>query len=141
MACIEDIKIYTSYFGNVKKILKAFPNACLVSIAGKTPDGFSGVKYTKLAPHYSWWNIWHKMFEKNLNSMESKEWYVDKYYETVLDKLNAHDVVAELCSLAGDSSTIFLLCYETPNKFCHRHTVEFWFNIHRIECEEWTNEN
>ena len=49
IASSEDIRIYTSYFGNVKKILKTFPDACLVSIAGKTPDWFTGLKYKKLA--------------------------------------------------------------------------------------------
>jgi len=141
MMSIEDKRLYTSYFGNVKKILKTFPDACLVSIAGKTPDWFKGIKYKKLAPHYDWWNEWHSKFENNLESFESREWYIDKYYETVLDKLNARGVVNELCSLAGDSSNVFLLCYEKPKKFCHRHTVEYWLNIHRIDCEEWTDES
>ena len=37
--------IYTSYFGNIKKILEEVPDAGLISIAGKTPDWFKGEKF------------------------------------------------------------------------------------------------
>lgn len=42
---IDDEMIYTSYFGNVKKILEEVPDAGIISIAGKTPDWFKGEKF------------------------------------------------------------------------------------------------
>ena len=114
----KDICIYTSYFGNARKILKTFPDACLVSIAGKTPDWLVCAKYKKLAPHYSWWKEWH---DKNL----SEQWYIDKYYETVLNVLNPITVKQELQTIGKD---VILLCFETPEKFCHRHLVAKWLN-------------
>ena len=47
--------IYTSYFGNVKKILEEVPDAGLISIAGKTPTWFKGEKFKPLMSHYDWW--------------------------------------------------------------------------------------
>ena len=44
--------IYTSYFGNVKKILEEVQDAGLISIASKTPDWFKGWKFNPLVPHY-----------------------------------------------------------------------------------------
>lgn len=97
----------TSYFAKYKG-----KNA--VSIAGKTPDGFKGRIYKKLAPHYSWWKIW-----KDKHS--TKEWYTQKYYETVLNKLNAQEIYDDL----GEDAV--LLCYEKSGEFCHRHIVAEWF--------------
>ena len=49
---MKDEMIYTSYFGNVKKILEEVPDAGLISITGKTPDWFKGEKFKPLMPHY-----------------------------------------------------------------------------------------
>ncbi len=98
----------TSYFAKVRK-----EKGNLVSIAGKTPAGFPGRIYKKLAPQYIWWKEWHD------NGM-SDEWYAKKYTETVLDTLDAQEVYAEL----GEDA--ILCCYETPEKFCHRHLIAAW---------------
>lgn len=132
--------IYTSYFGNIKKILAAFPDAGLVSIAGKTPEWFNGKKYLALAPKYSWWKEWYGMFASCLDGEESKSWYTDKYYKTVLDALDPTITARELKDLASWKPT-FILCYETSARFCHRHIVANWLSSYRIECEEWTNED
>lgn len=87
-----------------------------VGISGWSPDGYTGKTYKKLAPKYSWWKEWH---DKNL----SEQWYTEKYYETVLNVLNPKDVVAEIQQM-GDN--VILLCFETPEKFCHRHLVARW---------------
>ena len=132
--------IYTSYFGNIKKILAAFPNAGLVSIAGKTPDWFKGEKFKPLMPHYSWWREWHEKFADSLESKESRDWYIDKYYKTVLESLDPIDTARALKDLVHWHPT-FILCYETSEKFCHRHIVAEWLMCHRVECEEWIDEN
>lgn len=111
----------TSYFNKCKTLINAgYTN--LVSIAGKTlpyfveqiKNGDNRFKeYKKLAPKYDWWKQWHSGFMTD-------EQYIEKYYETVLNNLDANEVVKEL----GDDA--ILLCYEAPNKFCHRHIVAEW---------------
>ena len=133
-------KFFTSYFGNSKHVLHDDPDACLVSIAGITPSWFAGEKFMCLAPKWSWWNEWHSMFKDCIESDESKAWYTEKYTSTVLDKLDAHNVANEL-ALLSSCSTIVLMCYETPEKFCHRHIVASWLCSNGISCNEWKQRN
>ena len=128
--------IYTSYFGNIKKIKTAFPDAVLVSIAGKTPDWFDGRKCGKLAPKYGWWKEWKDKFASDPDSAESKAWYVGKYVATVLGWLDPLKTAAELEEGAG-GNPVFLLCYETPEKFCHRKIVSSWLRDYKVQCEEF----
>ena len=108
--------IYTGYYS---KTTEYEQNVLIpVGISGKIPDGFNGLRYQKLAPKYDWWHEWH---DKKL----SDDWFKQKYYETVLNQLNPATVVQELEVFGKD---IVLLCYETPEKFCHRHLVAKWLN-------------
>ena len=134
--------IYTSYFGNIKKIQNAISDAMFISIAGKTPEWFTGKKYIPLMPHYDWWNEWHIKFENDLECQRSKDWYISKYNDTVLKMLNPNDVARDLKDLAEWKPT-FILCYETPEKFCHRHIVADWLTKtgYSIQCKEWTDED
>lgn len=130
--------IYTSYFNNYHRLQIANPNLVFISIAGKTDNSFNSnemLKYIKLAPKYNWWNDWHMIFHENLDSYESQKWYIEKYYETVLNKLNPYEVQRELLEMSGRRNVV-LMCYETPDKFCHRHIVSEWFRQNGIECGE-----
>lgn len=46
--------------------------------------------------------------------------------------------VCVLLNNESDNHDVCLLCYETPEKFCHRHLVCNWLNDHGIECRELT---
>jgi hypothetical protein len=126
--------IYTSYFSKSGLV----PNP--ISIAGKCPDFFKGPEYKKLAPQYSWWKQWH---DEHL----SNEWYKQKYYSTILDKLNPLQVARELTSMyLGQDIT--LLCYERPydpddaeKTFCHRNLVKLWLWEAGVPCEEYYGYN
>lgn len=109
----------TSYFANVKKVY----GENLVSIAGKTPDGFRGRIYSKLAPRYEWWMEWK-------NNHLSEEWYKEKYYSTVLDLLDPHKVVKDI----GEDA--ILCCYEKRGEFCHRLFVAEWLRKAGYDIEE-----
>lgn len=140
--------IYTSYFGNIKKLQATFPTTKFVSIAGYAPEGFADSKqtfeYKKLAPKYVWWKEWHDKFIEDLQSPESIEFYTNKYYETVLSKLSISEVIEDLKTISystdpmkiGDGCSVCLVCYETPNKFCHRHIVAKWLQDNGIDCKE-----
>lgn len=97
----------TSYFA----ISSLHPDA--VSIAAKKPDWYNGREYKKLAPKWDWWKKWK---DEGLG----EEWYKEKYYETVLRKLDPKKVYQEL----GENAVI--LCYEKPGTFCHRRLVAEW---------------
>lgn len=108
--------IYTGYWAKLKEYEQ---NGLVpVGISGKIPDGFNGARYQQLAPKYSWWKQWH-------DEHMSNEWFVEKYYKTVLDQLDPAVVAKELQSFGEN---IVLLCYETPEKFCHRHIAAKWLN-------------
>ncbi len=96
----------TSYFAKSSK----HPNA--VSIAGKAPEWYTGRQYKKLAPTF-------RIFSKYKNDGD-EEYYTEYFYKEVLDKLDPHKVLQELGPHA------ILLCYETPDKFCHRKLVAKW---------------
>ena len=117
--------IYTGYFDQVEKYLAQ--GFCCVSIAGRTPEGFQGVKYPKLAPLKSWWTEWK---EKGY----SESWYIKQYQETVLGKLVVEEVMKDFQSLGN---RIILLCYENPYEFCHRHLVAAWFRKQGVEVNEY----
>lgn len=112
----------TSYFSNISKI--KFP----ISIAGKCPDWYTDAQYKKLAPKYEWWKEWH---DNNLGD----DWYTEKYYSTVLVMLDPKVIYKELFNIyMTDNFT--LLCYESPEKFCHRHLVAQWFNDNGFSIKE-----
>jgi hypothetical protein len=128
--------VYTSYFDKVPILKLCNPNLVFVSIAGKTPDNLDNIhKFTELAPQRGWWDLWHKLFIKDLNSDESRYWYKDKYYITILKKLDPKDIYDKLMKLSNGNDVV-LLCYEEPDKFCHRHLVSEWLNKNNIQCDE-----
>ncbi len=90
------------------------PNA--VSIAGKSPDWYTGKEYKILAPKY-----W---FFKKYKEDGDEMFYMARYYEEVLNDL----VPIEVWEALGGSDAI-LLCWEEPGKFCHRNIVAKWLNI------------
>lgn len=133
--------LHTSYFGNINKIEQEDQELpVFVSIAGKTPSWFDGPRMPELAPKKEWWTEWHERFKDSLESSESVTWYTKKYKETVLSCLDQVSVVTKLSEL---SQNIVLLCYETPEKFCHRHLVSKWIDSaylkHGRETCEWMN--
>lgn len=120
--------MYTSYFANIKKL----PNSLIpVSISIKSPQGYNGLEYKKLAPMYktlSDWKVNHDV-----------EKYTIEYEKTVLNELNPNEVLKELKRIAGtnDVDRIVLVCYEKSDNFCHRHLVSKWFSENGIVTEEY----
>lgn len=113
--------IYTSYFA----VLKRIPEDIVpVSIAAKTPDWFKGGLLKKLAPSFDILMEYKRAGDQNR--------YIERYNSEVLDKLSVYDVVNELRELRSHpAEDIVLLCYERPEKFCHRHLVSEWLKQNR----------
>jgi hypothetical protein len=128
------MKLYTSYFAKVRQLREmGFDN--LVCVAGYAPNFFHDLPdahfMPELAPRRFWWQEWYKKFRNHTDSEESKAWYEQKYYDTVLSKLDPQTVLNEL----GDKAV--MLCYEPPEMFCHRHLIADWLTKHTgVEVEE-----
>ena len=129
-------QIFTSYFFNSYTYEKLY-NTKFVSIAGKAPENFNDKilyypeiykSYKQLAPKYEWWKKWH-------DEKLSNDWYIQKYNETVLSKLDPQVVYNDLTK---DGMDIVLLCWEEdPNEFCHRHLIADWLSKNlKIEVNE-----
>lgn len=93
------------------------------SISGDRGKGvnYQGRCYPELAPKFSFWKQWHDNIGK-VSEEENNRYYVQEYWNQVLQKLNPEEVYQKL-----DNS--ILLCYESNVKFCHRHIVAAWFEI------------
>jgi len=106
------MKIFTSYFGNLKNIDTTKYNP--IAICLKPPYWFEGQNLKAIAPTYHTF-ILKDEFEYTLSFKEQ------------LKQLEAKEIYSILQSLS-DGKDVVLLCYEKPNDFCHRHLVAEWLN-------------
>lgn len=116
--------IYTTYFSNIKNLPD---NVVPIAICGKVPDGWTGFRCKRLAPKWNFFKRW-KITGDN-------KYYIREFNEQVLKPLNPHEVVKSLMDRYGEN--IALVCYERPDKFCHRHLVAEWLRQAGYEVEEY----
>lgn len=110
--------MHTSYFH------KSWKEPTAVSIALKHPPHYTGREYRALAPPS------FLVYDHSLEWFE----YVALYQEKVLDRLNPRKVFDEL----GEDA--ILLCWESPEKQCHRHLVAAWLEENLgVRVEELSN--
>lgn len=118
------IRIFTSYFGAVDRIMKQNPELCFISISRYPPAWWldiKGLQYKNLAPTTEMLNKIHQ----NGQSGDHRE-YIQEF-NLILSTLDRQTVVEELTRLSNGRD-VCLLCFENPQKFCHRHLVAFWLN-------------
>lgn len=120
--------LYTTYFSKLRDL----PDDIVpVAICGKKPGWFIGAHYAKLAPKYRFF----MEYKKNHDVC----YYVDHFNSEVLSHLDPQKVHQELVQLTGNDN-IALVCYESPEKFCHRHLVRNWFMSHGVFIKEFQEE-
>ena len=112
------MKIYTTYFANLRNLPE---DIVPIAICGKAPKGWQGLSYPVLAPKKWWWLEWKE------NKHEDQDYYRAMYKETVLDPLIPLSVYQDLEKMGGGKD-VALVCYEKPDKFCHRHLVAEWLS-------------
>lgn len=109
----------TSYFSKYKQ-----GNG--ISIAVGTPNWFKGEKYPSLFPKWDFLNRYKQDGDEVA--------YTQAYHEQVLSKLNPQQVYDDLKDKV-------VLCWESSEKFCHRHIVAEWLkNELGVEIKEVDNE-
>lgn len=109
--------IYTSSYNECKTKYKTYS---ISHDKGKDAN-YKGKCYPALAPKLTFWRKWKENRGK-ISEEENNRYYVEEYWKEVLSELNPEKVYREL-----DES--ILLCYESNEKFCHRHIVAAWFEI------------
>ena len=105
------MKIYTSYFANLKKVYAA--NIAPIGIARFSPKYFYGNNLLTLAPR------------ADMLSMEQDRY--DREYKKILSQLNPHVIYKRIEEIA-EGRDVALLCYEKFGEHCHRHLVAEWLN-------------
>ncbi len=125
--------MYTGYFAKLRTYEKA--GLIPIAICGGIPNWYKGLWYKKLAPKWSFFNEWKNGTEHKGDN----NYYVQHFYNEVLDKLSILQVIEDLQRIANtkDTHKIILLCYEKPEDFCHRHLVADWFTLNGIQCIEY----
>lgn len=65
---------------------------------------------------------------------DNVELYKKLYIENILSKLDPDEVRYELEALARchNKDAVCLMCYESPEKFCHRHIVADWIGAKEL---------
>lgn len=114
--------IKTSYFAKYKK-----PNG--VAITLYPPKWYDGPVYKDLAPTDKILDWFKGLPKEEQETPKTARIYEALYRRDVLAHLDVHKV-------ANDLENKVLLCYETSDKFCHRHVVAKWLRENGYECRE-----
>lgn len=124
------MQIYTSYFGQLKNLQKY--NIIPIAISRFIPDFYKGLRYIDLSPTVDILN----------NYKNSHSEYIKRFNQEVISSLNPLIIYQNIVKLSNNKDCA-LLCYETPNKFCHRHLIAEWLNnsISNINITEFNPNN
>jgi len=118
-------KLYTSNYARHAN------NPLAIGISLVVPEWYVGVRMLDLAPTSD------MVFSiKRDRHGYNKRKYVRDYIDLMHDrKINPHALIKSL------PTGTLLLCYESPEDFCHRHVLADWIKEHTgFEIEEWKNE-
>ena len=106
------MKIYTSYFGNSRKLKEA--GIKIICVAIGRPRFISGVpQMVNVAPT-----------RYMISAACSHDEYL-RLYNNILESQDAKKVVEQIKTLS-DGQDVALCCYEKPSDFCHRHILAKW---------------
>ena len=122
-------KIYTSYFSN--KIFKDQNKKDIkIPICADLRGYYPFTKwYKELAPDIEWIKQYNNVRSK---TKAIKEWFKQKYLKklySLKESSMLEKYVEELKELV-QYSDVYLLCYEKPSEFCHRHILAEYLNMY-----------
>jgi hypothetical protein len=67
---------------------------------------------------------------------EINETEYTKQFTKMLADVKIEQVVSDINKICGPKFPV-LICYEAPDKFCHRHLVRQWFLDNGVQSEEY----
>jgi len=116
-------KIYTSNYARKGADSKS------IAISVGLPEWYAGKRNKDLAPT---WEIVRGIQRGQIDIAVYESVYLQLLENRNVDP---YELIEEL------PNNTFLLCYEKPTDFCHRHTLATWvFNNTGFQIEEWKNE-
>ena len=121
------MKIFTSYFGNLKKLTKN--GIVALGVSRYPPRWFNNASIFELAPQ-AW------MLGKTVTQAE-----YDKAYALQLSKLKPSNIIAEIKKMSQGGKDVALCCFEKNANECHRSAVMKWLNKAGYEIEEFQQED
>ena len=121
------MKIYTSYFNNLKNIP---PDIVRFSIARTTPED----EDIQLA--FKSHDIQKLQILIPPDDMFGYQQYVSRYSDEILRFIDVNKLVHYL-DVKSNGKDIVLLCFEHSNQECHRRVVSDWLNRNGIRCKEY----
>lgn len=116
------MKIYTSYYGQLKNLVQHGIEP--IAISRGVPTGFAGRRVMVLAPTWA------------MLKMSDEDY--DKCYENILAHINRDALVEDLAK--GGDHDVALLCWEKDINDCHRKRVGEWLREGGYEVEEFQTE-
>lgn len=110
------VKVFTSYYGNIKKLNKA--GIVPIGISAGTPKFFNGINCLELAPTWA------------MVKMGRADQY-QQYKNAYLDKVtqNSAESTLEYIKSLGEGKSVAILCWETlktEGEWCHRSMLAEW---------------
>ena len=79
-----------------------------------------------------------KEFQENLDT----EHFTEYYKKEILGRVSVNEVLNDLDYImrmsGGSWKDVCFLCWERPEKFCHRHLVAEWLREGNVFCKEWS---
>lgn len=106
------MKIYTSYFGNHRKL--AASNIKMICVALGKPKYYNAPQIIEVAPR-----------RYMLDDKWTYEEYTNMYLNDVLSKVNPQELIQTIQRFSNGQD-VALCCYEKPGDFCHRHILAKW---------------
>lgn len=109
------MKIYTSYFSNLKNLDE--DTYTFISISASRPKWVTGVTIYDLPVLHPHWDLINDWKSGTISWGE----YTDRYYAQ-LQSINPTDILHKIEELSNGRDVI-LLCWEGSDKPCHRHLI------------------
>ena len=109
--------IYTSYYGNRRK----YDGFYRISISRSAPEQSYDLRLLDLAPS-------SQLLQNYKNGITNEEEYTRRYLSS-LETLKKRGYLDKFVNyLTNHTQDVVLLCYEKPDKFCHRHILANYLN-------------
>ena len=141
------IKLYTSYYANIKNIpanylMVGISQFCPEWLKDNAPDNFLFMRGNFLAPTKE---LLNDIKSGNIDQFEYRKRYEEQFDEFFKNASYQYKTVDQWYQAMDEEfsdkyQAIVFLCYEKPSDFCHRHILRDILNHkHHIRIEEFAH--